>query len=250
MAAAKRRAGSKAKKTSTRAKRDRPASARPKREKPARAKPAPARKASAASLPMPPALLTARRLPDVVDVPARTVLSIEGAGGPELEPFKRSVGALYGVAYTLKFARKPAGGDFKIGPLEGRWWAEGVHAASTEGVPPRETWRWRLRIAVPVDVTEHEVADVIQAATMKKGGKLEGSADARRVALERVPAATMGRVLHVGHYADEPASFEKLRAVLAEAGRAGGDAHLEIYLTDPRRTPPERLKTGLLLELA
>jgi hypothetical protein len=157
------------------------------------------------------------------------------------------VGALYGVAYSLKFTRKPAGGDFKIGPLEGRWWAEGALAA---GVPPRETWRWRLRLGVPDDVTDHEVADVIQAATMKKGGKLEGSADARRVALERIPAATMGRVLHVGPYADEPASFGKIRAALGAAGRSGGDAHLEVYLSDPGRTKPERLKTALLLELA
>lgn len=222
--------------------------------KPARAsrppkRPAPRRRVAAPTLPMPGALLAARPLADLVEVPARTVLSIDGAGGPELQPFQLATGALYGVAYTLKFTRKPSGGDFKIGPLEARWWAEGVLAASAEGVPPRDTWRWRLRIAVPDEVTEHELADVIQAATMKKGGKLEGSADARRVALERIPAATMGRVLHVGPYAEEPASFEKIRAALASAGRTGGRAHLEIYLSDPRRTKPERLKTGLLLEL-
>jgi hypothetical protein len=197
---------------------------------------------------MPAVLLDAGPVADVVDVPARTALAIDGAGGPAQEPFGRAVGALYGVAYTLKFARKPAGGDFRIGPLEGRWWAEG--AADRASVPPIDQWRWRLRIAVPDDVDEHELADVIQAATMKEGGKLEGSAEARRVAVERVPARTMGRVLHVGPYADEPRSFAKIEAALAAGGRRAALAHLEIYLSDPRRTRPEKLRTGLLLELA
>ena len=238
-------------KTSTKGKLTRPAkrarrSAAPRRGPAAAGKPASARRAPP-GLPMPQVLYQAKPEADVVEVPARAAVSIEGAGGPEQEAFGRSVGALYGVAYTLKFARKPAGRDFRIGPLEGRWWAEG--AGNLFGVAPRETWRWRLRIAVPDDVTEAEVAATIRAATAKKGGKLEGSADAARVALERIPAAAMGRVLHVGPYADEPASFEKIRAALAEAGRMGAPAHLEVYLSDPRRTKPEKLRTVLLREL-
>jgi hypothetical protein len=209
-------------------------------------RPAPARK-PASGLPMPSVLFDASESADVVLVPARTALSIEGAGGPDQPPFGRAVGALYGVAYTLKFARKPSGGDFKIGPLEGRWWAEG---ADPTLAAPRETWRWRLRMAVPPDIDEHALADVIQAATMKKGGKLEGSAEARRVLLERIPAEKMGRVLHVGPYADEPRSFEKIRAAIAAAGKAPGFPHLEVYLSDPRRTKPAKLRTVLLKELA
>jgi hypothetical protein len=196
---------------------------------------------------MPEVLYLAGPVADVVDIPARTALRIDGAGGPEQAAFGRSVGALYGVAYTLKFARKAAGADFKIGPLEGRWWAEG--AESRMAVAPRETWRWRVRIAVPDDVTPDEVAAVILAAIARKGGKLEGSEDAMQVALERIPAQTVGRVLHVGPYADESASFEKIEAALAAAGRTGGMSHLEVYLSDPRRTRPEKLKTVLLLEL-
>jgi hypothetical protein len=70
------------------------------------------------------------------------------------------------------------------------------------------------------------------------------------VAVERVPARTMGRVLHVGPYADEARSFAKIEAALAAGGRRAALAHLEIYLSDPRRTRPEKLRTGLLLELA
>jgi hypothetical protein len=199
---------------------------------------------------MPEVLFKAKPEADVVEVPARTVLAIDGTGGPDGEAFGRSIGALYGVSYTLKFSRKPAGKDFKIGPLEGRWWAEGATQESSLATAPRETWRWRLRMAVPDDVTEAELGGVILTATTKKGGKLAGSADAARVALERIPAATMGRILHVGPYADEPASFEKIRALLSASGRSGANAHLEIYLSDPGRTKPEKLKTVLLLELA
>ena len=127
---------------------------------------------SRSPLPMPAALLDAAPEPDVVDVPARTVLAVDGAGPPDGDAFRRSVGALYGAAYGLKFARKKEGrGEFKIGPLEGRWWAEG--ARSRASAPPIDQWRWRLRMAVPDAVDEHALADVIQAATMKKGGKLE-----------------------------------------------------------------------------
>ena len=208
----------------------------------------PAARQAVAPLPMPELLVKAGPTADVVQVPARSAVAIDGAGGPEQEAFGRSVGALYGVAYGLKFARKPAGRDFKIGPLEGRWWAEG--AESRAFVAPREAWRWRLRLAVPGDLTDAEVAGIIRAATTKKGGKLERSPDAARVRLERIPAETMGRVLHVGPYADEPASFEKIRGAMAAAGRTAGMAHLEVYLSDPGRTRPEKLKTVLLLEAA
>src|SRR5256885_1588819 len=92
--------------------------------------------------PMPEVLLKARLDADVVTVPSRAVLSIEGRGAPDGEAFQRSVGALYGVAYTLKFARKRDGkGDFKVGALEGSWGIDGPESAFL--TTPREEWRWR-----------------------------------------------------------------------------------------------------------
>jgi hypothetical protein len=131
--------------------------------------------------------------------------------------------------------------------LEGRWWAEGA----PEGIllAPRDTWRWRLRIAVPDDVVEADVAAVVRAAVAKKGGKLEGSEEARRVALERVPATRAGRVLHVGPYATEPESFARMGEALTAAGLRRARPHVEIYLSDPRRSKAEALKTVLLGEV-
>ncbi len=208
-----------------------------------------ARRPATPALPMPPALLDATPEPDLVELPARTAVAIDGAGPPDGPSFQRSIGALYGAAYGLKFARKKGGrGEFRIGPLEGRWWAEGV-PETLDAPPPRDAWRWRLRIAVPDGVRDAELDEVVRAAVSRKGGKLEGSEEARRVFLETIPAATLGRVLHVGPYPDEARSFARLDAAVRTAGREPARAHLEIYLSDPRRTAPAKLRTALLREL-
>jgi len=220
------------------------------RTQPTRKK-APARKrpAAKAPLPMPPALVDARIDPDVVEVPARTAVAIDGAGPPDGEAFGKSLGALYGGAYGMKFARKKRGvATFAIGPLEGRWWAEG--ASADLATAPRASWRWRLRIGAPDDATDAELGEVVRAATSKKGGKLEGSAEAGRLFVERIAPARLGRILHVGPYADEPRSFARVDGLLATAGLRPARSHLEVYLSDPRRTPPARLRTVLLRELA
>lgn len=198
-------------------------------------------------LPMPPELYQASQTADLVTVPERTVLAIAGHGAPESEAFQSSIGALYGVAYTLKFARKKsARRDFRIGPLESRWWIAGD---GPEPAAPREEWRWELRIAVPDNVTPAELTQVVRSATSKKGGKLEGSIAAKRVALTRLPPARYGRILHVGPYGEEPRSFARIRERLLEAGERALPSHLEVYLNDPRRTKPEKIRTALLLEL-
>ncbi|MEW5852060.1 MAG: GyrI-like domain-containing protein [Myxococcota bacterium] len=195
----------------------------------------------------PPELLQATAAPDVVDVPKRTVLAIDGAGSPDSAEFARSIGALYGLAYTLKFSRKRSGGDdFKVGPLEGLWSADVPRGFI--GTPPRDAWLWRLRLPVPDDVTTAILKTLVAEAVAKKGGKLFGSQEARKVTLERIPRRRMGRILHVGPYVDEPASFEKMRAMLATQRLTPAHPHLEIYLSDPFRTAPSKLRTVLLKE--
>jgi hypothetical protein len=196
---------------------------------------------------MPPVLLDAGAAPDLVDAPGRVAVAIEGSGAPGGEAFARAIGAIYGVAYGLRFARKDRGREFRVGPLEGRWWAEG--APEGPSPPPRESWHWRLRMAVPDDLAEAELTAVVDAAVSRKGGKLEGSPEARRVFVERIRPATLGRILHVGPYADEPRSLAQVDAALAAAGRTPARSHLEVYLSNPGRTAPARLRTVLLREL-
>lgn len=198
----------------------------------------------------PPAVLVkAKATPEIVTVPERMAVAIDGRGAPSSELFAQALGTLYGVAYTLKFARKKSGQGvpFKVAALEGRWAAEGCPDEST--VPPPESWTWRLRIGVPPDMSEAEVAAAVREATTKKGGRLEGSIVAGRVFLEKIPEGRCGRILHIGPYADEPRSFAVLVPVIEEAGLSPVRPHLEVYLSDPRRTPPEKLKTVLLKEV-
>ena len=194
-------------------------------------------------------LVKARATPEIVTVPERMALAIDGRGAPTGETFQQGLAALYGVAYALKFSRKKSGrgAPFKVAALEGRWAAEGCFDEST--IPPAECWTWRLRIAVPPDMTEEEVAAAVREATTKKGGKLEGSSVAGRVFLEGIPEGKCGRILHIGPYADEPHSFAVLAPVIAAAGLRPVRPHIEVYLSDPRRTSPEKLKTVLLKEL-
>jgi hypothetical protein len=199
--------------------------------------------------PTPEALVDARVEPDLVVIPARTVLALAGRGAPGDAAFQRSVGALHGITYGLKFARRAHGkGDFHIGPLEARWWNDAPDRPFLE--TPPATWRWCLRLGVPDDVTDAELAGVVQAAIGNKRGKLVGSVEAEEIALVRLPTERCARALHVGAYSDEKATFDRIFARLAAEGVAAAPRHAEIYLGDPTRTPPARLRTVLLVELA
>ncbi len=191
-------------------------------------------------------LTKAKTTPDVVDMPARHALAIDGVGAPGADAFRRSLQALYGVAYTMKFARKRTDAlDFKVAPLEGDWRID-----PGARVEDRDSWRWRLRIMVPEDVTAGELQAAVDAATTKKGGKLFGSTEATRVFLEEIPPHRFGRILHVRPYATEPESFATLEHLLDERGLRREPWHTEVYLSDPGRTPPEKIRTALLVQVA
>jgi hypothetical protein len=202
----------------------------------------------AALLAIPDALIDAVPLPDVVRVPSRTVIALDGAGPPEAAAFPKGVGALYGVAFQLKFAQKGRGSDFRVGPLEARWWAE--PAPATLSCAPRETWRWQVRLAVPDRISADEVTAAAEAVAHRKHGKLEGSEEALLVRRLFLDAQPMGRILHVGPYAEEGPSLDAAREALVDAGLTPAGPHLEVYLNDPRRTAPGRLRTVLLVEAA
>jgi hypothetical protein len=199
---------------------------------------------------IPPAqLVSAGRAADVVSVPRRCCLAIDGAGSPQAAVFQQAVAALFGVAYALKFARKKEGQpDFKVGPLEGHWSAD-VDGAPN-GRPPPDRWRWRLRIGVPAEVTKAQVEDLKRDVTDKLRRKGEPSVAVAGVFLETVPAQRLGRILHVGPYATEPESLASIDHALEREGLVAAPTHIEVYRKDPRRVRPAALETVLLRELA
>ena len=158
-------------------------------------------------------------------------LAVEGAGAPEAAAYAAALQALYPVAYGVKFAAKSAGHDFVVPPQSTQWWADDPAAFVTGR---REDWRWRAMIRMPEFVTDEMVTHAMTA----KG--VEG------VSLITLAEGECFEMLHIGAYADEGPALARLHDVLMpEAGVTFGLPHHEVYLSDPRRVAPEKLKTIL-----
>jgi hypothetical protein len=146
------------------------------------------------------------------------------------------------VAYTLKFALKKTDPerDFKVAPLEGLWWADEVAPTMADLQSDRDAWNWTMMIAVPDAVTPLEVAAAREAAARKRDLPA-----APQLRLERLEEGLAAQIMHVGPYSEEAPTIERLHAFAAAEGYELRGRHHEIYLGDPRRTAPERLKTVL-----
>ena len=179
--------------------------------------------------------------PTLINVPQMQYLMIDGHGKPETShEFQDAIQALYGIAYTLKFSRKKRGEDstYKIPPLEGLWWADDNRDFEAGGNP--EAWQWTLMIAQPDFITRKEFNDAVKELVAKKP---ETSA-AKFVRLEKWKEGPSVQVMHVGPYAEEWQTIKRLMEYAERYGVATGKHH-EIYLGDPRRSAPEKLKTIL-----
>ena len=178
----------------------------------------------------------AKKKPGIVYVPEGKFLSILGKGDPNGEEYQQAVPALYSFAYALKFHYKALDKDFKVMPLEGLWWIEeGVFDMDTPA--PRENWRWRSMIRVPDFVSEKAMGELLPGLEEKKGGKVD------QVKLWAFHEGVSAQVMYIGSYSDEAPTINMLHEWVEEQGyRLRGDHH-EIYLSDPRRAAPEKLKT-------
>lgn len=192
-----------------------------------------------------PQLYRARPEPAVVEMPRLRCLAVDGEGSPRSKAFQSAMAELYGVAYAVKFAGKPEGHDFKVAALEGQWWVDPREVKRLENPgdlwrAPQAAWRWRLLMPVPgfVDAAAVKAA---KAALAKKRGPGAGAS----VRLVSIHEGRCVQALHVGPYGDEERTIEKMRALAAREGLRARGEHHEIYLSDPRRTKPERLRTIL-----
>ena len=182
----------------------------------------------------------------IVDVPPMRYLAIDGQGDPNTAAwYGDAVEALFGVAYAVKFASKRTlEQDFVVAPLEGLWWAEdqGVFVTRDKGA-----WSWTLLIAQPDWIDEDAVAaavDAVRAKSAKAGGRENPALDALR--LERLHEGRSVQILHVGSYDDEAPALARLHdAWMPQQGLTFNGAHHEVYLSDARRTAPEKLRTVL-----
>lgn len=181
---------------------------------------------------------------ELVDVPRLDFVMIDGrleAGAtPETsQAFQDAVAALYGAAYTLKFMsklRKQDPIDYTVMALEGLWWTE---EGEFDFNKP-EDWCWTLMIMQP----EHITQAMYQAALEQLKEKRDSPA-LPRLRFESFHEGPCLQIMHVGPYAEEPRTIAKMQAFAAEHGYTLRGKHHEIYLGDPRRAKPERLKTIL-----
>jgi hypothetical protein len=180
---------------------------------------------------------SARQTPEVVDVPELSFLMIDGHGDPNRSPrYQAAVQALYAVSYALKFAIKRAGGpDYTVAPLEGLWWAEDMASFIVEN---KSVWDWTMMIMQPAEATPELVEQTGRDVAQKK--QLPAAAELR---LQRYAEGASAQLLHLGPYAAEGPTIARLHAFIHEHGYQKRGKHHEIYLGDPRRTAPERLKT-------
>jgi len=176
-----------------------------------------------------------------LDIPGIRAVMIDGEGQAGEATFAARMPGLYSTAYGLHFALKRRGVGVRVGLLEGLYWtADGSTDLDAILGPDRGTWRWTLLISLPPEATDEELATALAGGREKMPAEL--AADLRIEVFEEGPVA---QVLHLGPYAEERPTIERLHAAIAAAGLRPRGRHHELYLGDPRRSAPERLRTLL-----
>jgi hypothetical protein len=180
----------------------------------------------------------APRSPTLVATKPGRYLAITGTGDPDGPAFAEKAGALYAMAYTVKMGKKKLGQDYKVAGLEGLWWAAGGSAklATTR----RDAWRWKLLIRVPDFIKARCLTMAARVLLAKGKGKVVAE-----VKLERIAEGRCVQMLHVGPYAAEAGTIGAMLEFAAANGFRFTGRHHEIYLSDPRRVRPEKLRTIL-----
>ena len=182
---------------------------------------------------------TQPKKPVLLDVKPAVYLAIEGQGEPGGESFTQRIGALYSIAYTVKMTRKFAGQqDYTVGRLEAQWWTD--QPTQNFATLPQNLWRWKLLIRIPEFVTPEELNRAVDV--IRKRGKTE---PVDQVRLETIGEGRCVQMLHVGPYDQEQKTVDIMRAHAARQGYDFNGRHHEIYISDPRRVEPARLKTIL-----
>ncbi len=183
--------------------------------------------------------------PEIVTVPKANYIAVRGEGDPNEDggAYQAAIGVLYSVAYTLKMSYKTEHKikgffEYVVPPLEGFWWQDGIAGVDYS---KKSAFHWISVIRLPDFVTEADLAWAVDTASKKK------HIDCSSAEFLTVEEGLCVQILHVGSYDDEPAAVAAMDAFLAENGYVNDLSdtrlHHEIYLSDARKTAPEKLKT-------
>ncbi|HET8844047.1 MAG TPA: GyrI-like domain-containing protein [Ktedonobacteraceae bacterium] len=176
---------------------------------------------------------------EMIDIPALPFLMIDGMGDPNTaHSYQEAVEALYNLAYGLKFQiRKEAGLDYTVMPLEGLWWTPDMRDFS---VDHKELWHWTLLIRQPHEVSQAHLELARSHAASKKP-----SPALVKLRLEIFHEGLAAQIMHIGPYSTEAPTVARLHTFIEEQGYTFTQKHHEIYLSDPRRADPTRMRTIL-----
>jgi hypothetical protein len=174
----------------------------------------------------------------LVEVPPLRFLMADGRGDPNSAPaYAEAVEALFALAYALRFMlkRSPGAIDYSVMPLEGLWWGDGGASFDAQH---KASWHWTMLIMQPEQVTPELVDKALEELRKKKR-----PAGLDRVRFETYHEGRAAQIMHIGPYADEAPTIARLHTFIAGQGLTPRGKHHEIYLGDPRKSAPERLRT-------
>ncbi|MCL2018569.1 MAG: GyrI-like domain-containing protein [Oscillospiraceae bacterium] len=183
--------------------------------------------------------------PAVIDVPEMVFIMVDGTGNPNVsEEYKSALEILYGLSYTIKMSNKSVM-EYVVPPLEGLWW---LNDSSEEWYKDKGKYCWTAMIRQPDFIT----TDIFEAAKAKLDTK-KPQLDISKARLEKFTEGLCVQAMHIGSYDDEPRTNAVIMQFIAENNYVSdisdnrqpgsGRRHHEIYLNDPRKTAPEKLKT-------
>lgn len=178
---------------------------------------------------------SASKKPKIMLIDEKLYLSLKGKGSPEDVSYHTSIEALYSAAYQLKFNNKKKDRDFKVSKLECLWWTNNGRNFSDS---PMNEWNWKLLIRIPDFVTIDQVEEVTAKLKEEKGMK-----EADLIQLDTLKEGKCVQVMHQGPYDAVGEAYEKLLEFMEDSGFQPNGPYHEIYISDPNRTDPERLKT-------
>lgn len=173
----------------------------------------------------------------ILDVPDMNFLMIDGEGAPAGQQYADAVQTIYPVAYAIKFGvRKAKEVDYGVLPLEGLWWMEDMTQFS---VDRKDEWKWTSMIMQPKYVTEDDFKAALEQARKKNLPSID------KVRFECYHEGKAAQIMHIGPFSTEGPNVQKLHDAIKASGHQLSGKHHEIYLGDPRKTAPEKLKTVL-----
>jgi hypothetical protein len=174
----------------------------------------------------------------IVEVPKMNFLMVDGSGDPNTsQEYKDAVEALFSLSYTLKFMIKKAKAvDYAVMPLEGLWWSDDMSKFAED----KNLWKWTAMIIQPEQVTKDSVAKAIEELNKKK--QLPALS---KIRFESFHEGTAAQIMYFGPFSDEGPTIQKIHEFIRKNEGTLTGKHHEIYLSDPRRVTPEKLKTVL-----